>query len=136
VTIIDAYTEMLPVVPPEIAADFDVVLEELRNPPPTTSTTTLPPTTVPETSAISTSTSTTTSTTTTTVPPTSSGAPSTFEGGGTAPPSTDFWEEGYGPELTPQLRVSAYIQFACYDNANNPGPADTVPLAAATTSEP
>jgi hypothetical protein len=52
---------------------------------------------------------------------------------GSAPPTSveQFDAEGYSPEDDPTLRVNAYVDFACRDSVNNPGPPATQPLDAA-----
>lgn len=42
-------------------------------------------------------------------------------------PTTLFADEGYDPDEDPALRVNEYVQFACRDSINNPGPAATQP---------
>lgn len=57
--------------------------------------------------------------------------------GTTLPPTTDeaVAEEGHLPDDRPTARVSEYIDFACRDTANNPGPAATEPDATLPESE-
>jgi hypothetical protein len=42
-------------------------------------------------------------------------------------PTTLFADEGHDPDEDPALRVNEYVQFACRDAINNPGPAATQP---------
>jgi hypothetical protein len=98
--IIDAYSSMVDDVPEEIRADFMSVLAALQADPSGVDVT-LP--TTPETAV------------TTPAPSVSTG--STFPG----------VDEGYLPDDDASSRLNAYIQFACRDNQNNPGPADTEP---------
>lgn len=56
-----------------------------------------------------------------TSPPATASGPLTTEG-------DEFYEEGYLPDDNPSRRVNAYVQFACRDTANNPGPPPTQPL--------
>lgn len=105
--IVEAYTELLPVVPAEIADDFAAVLAALQSGTTTTSTTT-------STSSTSSTTSTTTAT------------ESTLSGGSTSVPE---FEEGLAPDDDPAARINAYVQFACTDVENNPGPPATEPNA-------
>ena len=53
----------------------------------------------------------------TTPPPSADAASTTFPG----------VDEGYLPDDDASSRLNAYIQFACRDNENNPGPSDTQP---------
>ena len=100
--IIEAYSSMVDLVPEEIRNDFLSVLAALQADP-GGATATL--TTAPDTAV-------------TTPPPSASPAPaSTLE---------DF-EEGYVPDDDASSRLNAYIQFACRDSQNNPGPSDTEP---------
>lgn len=46
-----------------------------------------------------------------------------------------FAEEGWLPDDDPAVRVNEYIEFACRDTINNPGPPATVPDAGPPTSE-
>ncbi len=57
----------------------------------------------------------------TTIPPAATSGPLTTDG-------DPFFEEGYLPDADPSRRVNAYVQFACRDTANNPGPPATQPL--------
>jgi hypothetical protein len=98
-TIISAYSSMIDIVPEEIHDDFLSVLAELQIDQPEITTTT--------------------STTTSTVA--LSAAPTTSATGETTP------EEVLDPDDTPTLRVNRYIQFACRDSQNNPGPPATEP---------
>jgi hypothetical protein len=100
--IIDAYSSMVDLVPEEIRNDFLSVLAALQADP-GGATATLA--TAPDTAV-------------TTPPPSASPAP--------APTLEDF-EEGYFPDDDASSRLNAYIQVACRDSQNNPGPADTEP---------
>jgi hypothetical protein len=100
--IIDAYSAMVNDVPEEIRNDFLRVLAGLQADPDGTDATLA---TTPDTAV-------------TTPPPSASPVPvSTLE---------DF-EEGYIPDDDASSRLNAYIQFACRDSENNPGPSDTEP---------
>jgi hypothetical protein len=122
-TILAAYTELVEQgeVPAALAPDFEAVIADLEAPPAATTSSTSSASTV-TTSSTSTSTSTTTQ-----APHDSSSSASAPGVTGSGPTSTDFWDEGYGPEDTPAGRIAAYIDFACQDIANNPGPPDTEP---------
>jgi hypothetical protein len=98
--IIDAYSAMVDVVPDEIRNDFLSVLAALQADPRGTTATVA---TTPDTAV--------------TTPPPSASTVSTLLG----------FEEGYDPDTDASSRVNAYIQFACRDSQNNPGPADTEP---------
>jgi hypothetical protein len=98
--IIDAYSAMVDTVPEEIRTDFLSVLAALQAEPGGAAPTLA---TTPDTAA--------------TTPPPSARPVSTLEG----------FEEGYLPDDDPSSRLNAYIQFACRDSQNNPGPADTEP---------
>ena len=98
--IIEAYSSMVDVVPEEIRADFMSVLAALQADPSGVDAT-FP--TTPDTAV------------TTPAPSVSTG--STFPG----------VDEGYLPDDDASSRLNAYIQFACRDSQNNPGPADTEP---------
>jgi hypothetical protein len=54
----------------------------------------------------------------------------------TSPPSDEqlFAEEGWLPDDDPAVRVNEYVEFACRDTINNPGPPATVPDAAPPSS--
>ena len=84
--------------PPEIEAEFLTVLARLQSGAPAT-----------------------TATTATTLPATTVADPNVTE------PTTLFADEGYDPDEDPALRVNEYVQFACRDAINNPGPAATQP---------
>jgi hypothetical protein len=99
--IIDAYTGMVDDVPAEIKSDFLTVLAALQADP-SGADETLP--TTPETAL-------------TTPPPSAAAASTTFPG----------VDEGYLPDDDAASRLNAYIQFACRDSQNNPGPSDTDP---------
>jgi hypothetical protein len=55
----------------------------------------------------------------------------------TSPPSDEqlFAEEGWLPDDDPAIRVNEYVEFACRDTINNPGPPATVPDAVPPASE-
>jgi hypothetical protein len=99
--IIDAYTKMVDDVPADIKNEFMSVLAALQADP-SGAEATLP--TTPETAV--------------TTPPPSVDAAST---------TTPGVDEGYLPDDDASSRLNAYIQFACRDNQNNPGPSDTQP---------
>lgn len=116
--IVDAYEAIAPEVPDLIRDDFDAVLAELRG----------EPTTVPDVDTATESTTTTSSLPD--IPPV------TDETGATVPVGDAFFDEGHLPGETPSERVSAYVDFECRGNQNNPGPPATQPLSAPPTSEP
>jgi hypothetical protein len=99
--ILAAYLAARPDAPPEIAADFDAVINALRTGVPAT----VPPTTAPP-------------------------------AGVTAPLDDAYDGEGYVPDDTPSTRVNAYIDLACRNTQNNPGPPATQPddIAPPTTT--
>ena len=99
--IIEAYSSMVDDVPEEIRDDFLSVLAGLQADPSGVDATfpTTPDTAVDDTAAV-----------------------------GLAGQSTlEDFEEGYLPDDDASSRLNAYIQFACRDSQNNPGPADTEP---------
>ena len=98
--IIEAYSSMVDLVPEEIRNDFLSVLAALQADP-----------------SGATATLATTLDTAVTTPPPSVSTASTLLG----------FEEGYLPDDDASSRLNAYIQFACRDSQNNPGPADTEP---------
>jgi hypothetical protein len=100
--IIATYESLVEVVPPEIEQEFLTVLARLQNGTPAT---TANPATTPA----------------STVPGTTVADPNATE---TTSLSAD---EGYDPDEDPALRVNEYVQFACRDSVNNPGPAATQP---------
>ena len=100
--IIEAYSSMVDVVPEEIRADFMSVLAALQADP----------------SGVDATFPTTPDTAVTTPPP--SASPVTVT-------TVEDFEEGYLPDDDASSRLNAYIQFACRDSQNNPGPADTEP---------
>ncbi len=106
--IIDAYSKMVNDVPGEIKNDFLSVLAALQDDPSGTGVTlaTAPPTAV------------------TTPAPSAAAASTTFPG----------VDEGYLPDDDATSRLNAYIQFACRDSQNNPGPSDTEPSLPAPSS--
>jgi hypothetical protein len=97
--IIDAYSSIVDEVPAEIRDDFLTVLAALQE----------------GTTEAAAGTSTTSTSVSSTITPAAPGT--TLE---------DF-EEGYTPDDSPALRLNAYVQFACRDGQNNPGPPDTQP---------
>jgi hypothetical protein len=103
--IVDAYTELLPVVPPEIDADFRAVLQVLRGD------------AAPEPSAAPDAPTTPTGT-----------APSTDVTGSVVVDADPLPDEGFVPDDDPAGRISAYVDFVCRDASNNPGPPPTQPL--------
>lgn len=96
--IVSVYESLVEVVPPEIEEEFLTVLARLQNGTPAT-----------------------TATVATTLPRTTVADPNVTE------PTTLFADEGYDPDEDPALRVNEYVQFACRDSINNPGPAATQP---------
>jgi hypothetical protein len=40
----------------------------------------------------------------------------------------EFFDEGYSPDEDPATRLNDYVDFACRDSVNNPGPPATQPL--------
>jgi hypothetical protein len=99
--VIDAYSVVVDEVPVEIRNDFLSVLAALQADPRGAGGT-VPPTA---------------DTALTTPPPSASAASTTFPG----------VDEGYLPDDDASSRLNAYIQFACRDSQNNPGPSDTEP---------
>lgn len=115
--IVATYESIEAEVPDAIRDDFDAVLAELRGqqvPRPTDdpddATTSAPTTSV-------------------------TGPPVTDDTGATVPQGDPFFDEGYGPEDEPELRLNAYVDFECRSVANNPGPPATQPLTETTTDE-
>lgn len=115
--IIETYEGIVDEVPEAIRGDFDAVLADLRGEP------------VPDTSGADADTA--DDVPTTTFDP---GPPVTDQTGATVPAGDPFFDEGYDPEETPALRLNAYVDFACRDVANNPGPPATQPLSDVTTT--
>ena len=99
--IIEAYSRMVNDVPTEIKNEFLSVLASLQDDP----------------SGADETLGTTSQTALTTPPPSASAASTTFPG----------VDEGYLPDEDASSRLNAYIQFACRDSENNPGPSDTEP---------
>ena len=97
--IVSVYESLVEVVPPEIEAEFLTVLARLQSGTPATTATNVA----------------------TTLPGTTVADPNVTE------PTTLFADEGYDPDEDPALRVNEYVQFACRDAVNNPGPAATQP---------
>lgn len=95
--IITVYESLVAVVPPEIENEFLTVLARLQSGEPGA------------TASVTTAASTTIA------------DPNVTE------PTTLFADEGYDPDEDPALRVNEYVQFACRDAVNNPGPAATQP---------
>ena len=137
-----AYREALPVAPPEIATELEAVIIGLE----TGTEPTLPPTTLgpaPGSSDATTDLATGTTDADGVGSPSDTAAdppsPETFvpPPAGTAPASTlepptpeeAFTEEGYTPADDPAIRLNEYVDFACRDNINNPGPPPTQPSA-------
>ena len=54
----------------------------------------------------------------------------------TSVPDEGFFEEGYLPADSPVTRLNAYIDFACRDVANNPGPPPTQPGGPPPSTDP
>lgn len=115
-----AYREALPVAPPVIADELEAVIVGLE-----TGTEPTPAATVP-TSQPTPATSVPT-TPETFVPPGGADAP----GATLEPPTPEeaFDEEGYLPDDDPAIRLNEYVDFACRDSVNNPGPPPTQPSA-------
>jgi hypothetical protein len=101
--IIDAYSAIVDDVPDEIRNDFLSVLAALQADP---SGVTVTQAATPDTAV--------------TRPPASAAPVSAT--------TVEDFEEGYLPDEDASSRLNAYIQFACRDSQNNPGPADTEPL--------
>lgn len=121
--IIDEYTRISDEVPAEISVEFNAVLAQLRGEP------------VPI-DAIDVSTTTTSAATATSRTGTPTGA-NTEPDGSSGPEGDEFFEEGYLPGDDPAERLNAYVDFACRDSQNNPGPPATQPLdEIAPTTEP
>lgn len=95
--IIGVYESLVAVVPPEIENEFLTVLARLQSGEPVATVSV------------------------TTAPSTTIGDPNVTQ------PTTLFADEGYDPDEDPALRVNEYVQFACRDAVNNPGPAATQP---------
>lgn len=98
--IISVYESLVDVVPPEIEPEFLAVLARLQSGEPATTTVAATTAAPPSTTAVD---------------------PSVTEA------TTLFADEGYDPDEDPALRVNEYVQFACRDAVNNPGPAATQP---------
>jgi len=104
--IIEAYSDIADQVPPEIANEFDAVLARLEGlPVPTIEPDAAGPSTTDQTA-------------------TTAGTDSTLVREG-----DEFFEEGYVPGDDPAERLNAYVNFACRDIQNNPGPPATQPLS-------
>lgn len=99
--IIDAYSRIVNDVPDAIKNDFLSVLAALQDDP----------------SGANETLATASETVLTTPPPSPHAASTTFPG----------VDEGYLPDDDAASRLNAYIQFACRDSQNNPGPSDTEP---------
>jgi hypothetical protein len=108
--IVEAYTEMLDLVPPEVRPDFEAVLAELRGGSAATVPTTAPIASVDL-----------------DAPTGADGTSDTTEATGSTVAGTQVFEEGYTPEETPAGRIGAYVDFACDRSENNPGPPPTQP---------
>jgi hypothetical protein len=108
--IVEAYTEMLPLVPAEVRSDFEAVLAQLR----AGATSTVPTTAPIATADLDEPTLLDTTPDTTVLPG------STVEG-------TQAFDEGYDPDDTPAARIGSYIGFTCDRDQNNPGPPATQP---------
>ncbi len=111
--IIETYEGVGGDVPAEIAVEFAAVLDALRR----GSVATVPSDSASAVTATTLPTPTTEAT---------NGEPITPEG-------DEFFDEGYTPDDDPARRVNAYVEFACRDSANNPGPPATAPLDDITT---
>ena len=136
--VLEAYREALPVAPPEIASDLEAVILGLE---------TGIDAILPSASAGPDASSDEAEDTTSTVAPVGDAAPATTSpgeatftptpgsatppGSTLAPPSSEeiFDEEGYVPDDDPTVRLNEYVDFACRDNINNPGPPATQPSA-------
>jgi hypothetical protein len=108
--IVEAYTEMLDLVPPEVRSDFEAVLAQLRAGSPATVPTTAPISSVDL-----------------DAPTVTDDRADTTQAPGSTVAGTQVFEEGYTPGETPAARIGAYIDFACDRSANNPGPPPTQP---------
>jgi hypothetical protein len=129
--VLEAYREALPVAPPEIADELEAIIVGLDTGTEPVVTSTIPgdipggeiddegsTETEPSTGADAT-------TPGTFLPPTagpvsSLAAPS---------PEEAFDEEGYRPDDDPAVRLAEFVDFACRDIINNPGPPPTQPSA-------
>ena len=125
--VLAAYTAALPDVPPEIDAEFRVVLAALEAGPDATSSNTTTNTDVsvldaPPTTPVGSA--------------TSGRTPEAGIGSSTTLPSAEalYPEEGWLPDDDPAARVNAYIDFACRGTTNNPGPPPTEPGTPAVDS--
>ncbi len=107
--IVEAYTEMLDLVPPEVRPDFEAVLAELR------AGTATVPTTAPIASVDL------------DAPTGDDDTSGTTQTPGSTVAGTQVFEEGYTPQETPAARIGAYVDFACDRSENNPGPPPTQP---------
>lgn len=112
-TIITTYESIADEVPDAIRDDFDAVLADLRGEP------------------VSDAAEPDISEAVTTFDP---GPPVTDEIGATLPAGDPFFDEGYDAEVSPALRLNAYVDFECRDVANNPGPPPTQPLSDVVTT--
>jgi len=112
--IVEAYTAMLDLVPPEVRPDFEAVLAELRAGGQATVPTTAPISSVDLDAPTGTDDGSDDDSDTTEVP-------------GSTVAGTQVFEEGYTPGETPAARIGAYIDFACDRSENNPGPPPTQP---------
>lgn len=112
--ILDAYRDALPDVPAEIAVQFAAVIEALER----GTEATLPPTT-PSADDIA--------STPTTSPASTISSPANADDPVPSATENTFDEEGYLPDESPAAQVNAYIDFACRDTVNNPGPPPTEP---------
>jgi hypothetical protein len=107
--ILETYIGIADVVPPEIADDFNAVLAELQGSPvPTVASGSI----APDSSD-----------------PLAAGSATTDPVDGAALPAGDAdSDEGRLPSDNPTDRLNGYVNFACRDSANNPGPPATEPL--------
>ncbi len=104
--IIDTYRSIRPDVPPEIATDFDLVLQALEAGLPAPTDPPIEPTTV---TAVT-------------------GSDPTATVGGSV-------DEGFDPDTSPAERINSYVAFACRGTGNNPGPPPTQPTGDAVATE-
>jgi hypothetical protein len=127
--VLTAYQDALPLVPPEIDIEFRAVIEALESGTRATVPGDEPASDEPVEGTISPP--------ATAEPEPADDPASTPAPEDTAPLPDDqlFAEEGWLPDDDPAVRVNEYVDFACRDTINNPGPAATAPDAAPPTSD-
>ena len=139
--VLAAYQDALPVVPAEIEIEFRAVIEALES---GTRATVPGDESADPADRPSDGSSGDTTGAAATIAPAVTAAPDPTDAAGvtlatvdTTPPSDEqlFAEEGWLPDDDPAVRVNEYVEFACRDTINNPGPPATVPDAAPPTSE-